>query len=277
MLAAERYDGAEPVNLGTGVEIAIRDLVELVAELTGFEGEIVWDTSKPNGQPRRRLDVTRAEELFGFRAQPTSRGARADDRLVPRERPGACLHLRPRPRQTQSASNVGWKGISEAGATLARLGSGSPIGRCRCSAGSSARPVARAARVRPDRPPQRLALLPGRRPDQLHDGRVAARERLPAAGDPRLGLAVRAAPVRLARRARLRLVPALRRSGSTCSCSARSRSRASTRSPPGSGRGCSASGPRRSGSSAPYARDPVLSRRTTTSATSSSSCRRRSG
>ena len=67
--AAERYDGAEPVNLGSGVEIAIRDLVELVAELSGFEGEVVWDESKPNGQPRRRLDVTRAEELFGFRAQ----------------------------------------------------------------------------------------------------------------------------------------------------------------------------------------------------------------
>jgi len=68
-LAAERYDGAEPVNLGSGMEIAIRDLVELVAELTGFEGEIVWDTSMPNGQPRRNLDVSRAEELFGFRAQ----------------------------------------------------------------------------------------------------------------------------------------------------------------------------------------------------------------
>jgi len=67
--AAERYDGAEPVNLGSGIEIAIRDLVELVAELSGFEGDVIWDESKPNGQPRRRLDVTRAEELFGFRAQ----------------------------------------------------------------------------------------------------------------------------------------------------------------------------------------------------------------
>jgi len=67
-LAAERYDGAEPVNLGSGTEIAIRDLVELVSELTGFEGEIVWDVTKPNGQPRRNLDVTRAEKLFGFRA-----------------------------------------------------------------------------------------------------------------------------------------------------------------------------------------------------------------
>jgi GDP-L-fucose synthase len=67
-LAAHRYDGAEPVNIGTGDEIAIRDLAELLAELTGFAGEIVWDTSKPNGQPRRKLDVSRAEELFGFRA-----------------------------------------------------------------------------------------------------------------------------------------------------------------------------------------------------------------
>jgi GDP-L-fucose synthase len=69
MLAAERYDGADPVNLGTGEEIAIRDLAELVRDATGFAGEIVWDASKPNGQPRRRLDTTRAEELFGFRAR----------------------------------------------------------------------------------------------------------------------------------------------------------------------------------------------------------------
>jgi GDP-L-fucose synthase len=66
--AAQHYDGAEPVNLGTGEEISIRDLAELAAELTGYEGEIVWDTTKPNGQPRRRLDVSRAEQLFGFRA-----------------------------------------------------------------------------------------------------------------------------------------------------------------------------------------------------------------
>jgi GDP-L-fucose synthase len=66
--AAQHYDGAEPVNLGTGEEISIRELAELTAELTGYAGEIVWDTTKPNGQPRRRLDVSRAEELFGFRA-----------------------------------------------------------------------------------------------------------------------------------------------------------------------------------------------------------------
>jgi GDP-L-fucose synthase len=68
-LAAERYDGAEPVNLGTGVETPIRELAETIADLTGFTGEIVWDTSMPNGQPRRGLDATRAEQLFGFRAR----------------------------------------------------------------------------------------------------------------------------------------------------------------------------------------------------------------
>ena len=68
-LAAERYDGAAPVNLGTGVETSIRELAETIADLTGFEGEIVWDTSMPNGQPRRSLDATRAHELFGFQAK----------------------------------------------------------------------------------------------------------------------------------------------------------------------------------------------------------------
>ncbi len=66
--AAERYDGAEPVNLGTGEEIAIADLAILIAELTGYGGAIHWDTTKPNGQPRRKLDTTRAEDRFGFRA-----------------------------------------------------------------------------------------------------------------------------------------------------------------------------------------------------------------
>ena len=68
-LAAERYDGAEPVNLGVGREISIRDLTELIAPLTGFEGEIRWDATKPDGQPRRALDTTRARERFGFAAQ----------------------------------------------------------------------------------------------------------------------------------------------------------------------------------------------------------------
>ena len=69
VLAAERYDGDEPVNIGAGAEISIRDLVELIARLTGFEGKIVWDASKPDGQPRRCLDTTRAEKYFEFRAR----------------------------------------------------------------------------------------------------------------------------------------------------------------------------------------------------------------
>jgi GDP-L-fucose synthase len=68
VLAAERYDGAEPVNLGSGREISIRELTELIVELTGFEGSLRWDTSKPDGQPRRRLDTSRAEASFGFTA-----------------------------------------------------------------------------------------------------------------------------------------------------------------------------------------------------------------
>lgn len=68
VLAAERYNGEQPVNLGSGHEISIRNLAQLVAEQVGFAGKIVWDTSKPNGQPRRCLDVSRAEKLFGFRA-----------------------------------------------------------------------------------------------------------------------------------------------------------------------------------------------------------------
>ncbi|HEV7487109.1 MAG TPA: GDP-L-fucose synthase [Thermoanaerobaculia bacterium] len=66
--AAEQYDSSEPVNLGRGEEIAIRDLARLIAERTGFRGEIVWDATKPNGQQRRMLDVSRAEREFGFRA-----------------------------------------------------------------------------------------------------------------------------------------------------------------------------------------------------------------
>ena len=69
VLAAERYDGRKPVNLGSGMEISIKDLAELIARETGYRGRLVWDASKPDGQPRRALDVTRAEELFGFRAR----------------------------------------------------------------------------------------------------------------------------------------------------------------------------------------------------------------
>ena len=69
VLAAERYDGPEPVNLGTGEELSIRDLAELVRAATGYEGSIAWDATKPGGQPRRALDTSRAEALFGFRAR----------------------------------------------------------------------------------------------------------------------------------------------------------------------------------------------------------------
>jgi GDP-L-fucose synthase len=68
VLAAERYNGAPPVNVGSGEEISIRDLAQRVASLCGYQGRIEWDTARPNGQPRRCLDVTRAEREFGFRA-----------------------------------------------------------------------------------------------------------------------------------------------------------------------------------------------------------------
>src|SRR4249919_3854597 len=68
-LAAERYDGPEPVNLGASREISIRDLAELIADVTGYEGTITWDTEKPNGQPRRSVDGSRARELFAFEAR----------------------------------------------------------------------------------------------------------------------------------------------------------------------------------------------------------------
>ena len=70
-LATERYDKPEPVNLGSGMEISIRDLAEKIARMTGFHGTIRWDASKPNGQPRRCLDVSRAESEFAFRARTT--------------------------------------------------------------------------------------------------------------------------------------------------------------------------------------------------------------
>jgi GDP-L-fucose synthase len=69
VLAADRYDGADPVNLGVGREITIRELVELIVRLTRFPGEVIWDTTKPDGQPRRALDTSRAREAFGFVAR----------------------------------------------------------------------------------------------------------------------------------------------------------------------------------------------------------------
>ncbi|MGH7388994.1 MAG: GDP-L-fucose synthase family protein [Candidatus Rokuibacteriota bacterium] len=77
VLAAERYDGAEPVNIGAGFEISIADLVALIVRFTGFKGEVVWDSVKPDGQPRRSLDVSRGERLFGFRVNtPFEEGLR---------------------------------------------------------------------------------------------------------------------------------------------------------------------------------------------------------
>jgi len=69
ILASERYNKPEPVNIGAGFEIPIKDLVKLIVGLTGFKGDIVWDTTKPDGQPRRRLDTSRAEKEFGFKAK----------------------------------------------------------------------------------------------------------------------------------------------------------------------------------------------------------------
>lgn len=68
ILAAESYNGEEPVNIGAHHEISIKDLADLIVRLTGFKGEVVWDTTKPNGQPRRKLDTTRARKYFGFQA-----------------------------------------------------------------------------------------------------------------------------------------------------------------------------------------------------------------
>lgn len=77
LLASERYNESDPVNLGSGMEISITDLVLLIARLTGFQGKIIWDASKPDGQPRRRLDTSRAEQLLGFKAMvPFEEGLR---------------------------------------------------------------------------------------------------------------------------------------------------------------------------------------------------------
>lgn len=69
LLATEKYDKEDPVNIGAGFEISIRELAELIAELTGFRGRLVWDSTKPDGQPRRMLDTTRAWQEFGFKSQ----------------------------------------------------------------------------------------------------------------------------------------------------------------------------------------------------------------
>lgn len=71
LLATEHYNDSEPFNLGSGEEVSIKDLAQMITRLTGYEGKLVWDTSKPNGQPRRALDTSRAERFFGFRARMT--------------------------------------------------------------------------------------------------------------------------------------------------------------------------------------------------------------
>jgi GDP-L-fucose synthase len=77
LLAMNRYDDEEPVNLGSGEEVSIKDLAQLVCRATGFRGEVKWDNSQPNGQPRRCLEISRAEALFGFRARtPFEEGLR---------------------------------------------------------------------------------------------------------------------------------------------------------------------------------------------------------
>jgi GDP-L-fucose synthase len=90
VMAAERYNDSQPVNLGSSYEISIRELTELIARLTSYEGDIVWDTSKPNGQPRRKLDTSRARELFGFAAStPFEEGLRRTIRWYEQERKAA--------------------------------------------------------------------------------------------------------------------------------------------------------------------------------------------
>jgi len=77
VLAAEKYNKPDPINIGAGFEISIRDLVKLITRYTGFAGKIIWDTSKPDGQPRRCPDTRKAEEEFGFRAKtPFEEGLR---------------------------------------------------------------------------------------------------------------------------------------------------------------------------------------------------------
>ena len=68
MLAMERYNKSDPINIGAGFEIPIKDLIDLIAKLTGFTGEILWDTTKPDGQPRRMLDTEKAKKEFDFKA-----------------------------------------------------------------------------------------------------------------------------------------------------------------------------------------------------------------
>ena len=71
LLAAQNYDASDPVNLGSSFEVTIKDLVDIIVKASGFEGKVSWDSSKPDGQPRRKLDVTTAEKAFGFKSHTT--------------------------------------------------------------------------------------------------------------------------------------------------------------------------------------------------------------
>jgi GDP-L-fucose synthase len=103
LLATERYDGAEPVNLGGGIEISIRSLSEKIASVVGYMGYIDWDASKPNGQPRRLLDTRRAREAFGFEARtPFDKGLRETVEWYVNQRADGHLEAAPRPANTVS-------------------------------------------------------------------------------------------------------------------------------------------------------------------------------
>lgn len=100
ILATERYDKSDPINIGAGFEITIKDLIELIIKLTGFKGEIVWDTSKPDGQPRRMLDTSKAEEAFGFKAKTSFKEGLKETIEWYKERKEKLKEL--------SASNINW-------------------------------------------------------------------------------------------------------------------------------------------------------------------------
>lgn len=100
ILATERYNKSDPINIGAGFEITIKDLIELIVKLTGFKGEIAWDTSKPDGQPRRMLDISKAEKEFGFRAQTSFKDGLKETIEWYEERKEKLKEL--------SASNINW-------------------------------------------------------------------------------------------------------------------------------------------------------------------------
>ena len=120
VVATERFDGEEPVNLGSGREVSIKELTELVARETGFRGRISWDTSKPNGQPRRCLDTSRAADLFGWRAQTGfEEGLRETVRWYVGSAPRGATGGRRLPRRTSADPPPGWFSSRSLGAARA--------------------------------------------------------------------------------------------------------------------------------------------------------------